>query len=260
MRFSSGNGLRCVRHRFGPVTDGPDTGTDRARGGDRSPLDPDSDTSARLFSDPDTVATLCGHFYRGEMSRMTVWRTRMDQTTNWAVIIVAGILTWAFSSTDNPHYILLVGWLAVGVFMIVEARRFRDYDTWRTRIRSLQRNVFARVFGSQARMDENWLKRLHHDLIYPSFQLSLLSSIGYRLQHVYLLLFTVILAAWLLRISVFEPEASLRESAAIGSLSGTVVVVIVLAVYLMLAGAAAYSAKQGRNREFEEEAEQPTEN
>ena len=33
------------------------------------------------------------HFYRGEMNRLTVWRTRMDVTTNWAIIATIGLLS-----------------------------------------------------------------------------------------------------------------------------------------------------------------------
>lgn len=49
------------------------------------------------------------HLYRGEVHRMKLWRERLDSTTNWAVIVVTAILTWAFSSPDNPHYLLLLG-------------------------------------------------------------------------------------------------------------------------------------------------------
>jgi len=28
-----------------------------------------------------------GHAYRGELGRTTAWRTRIDRTTNWAVVL-----------------------------------------------------------------------------------------------------------------------------------------------------------------------------
>ena len=43
------------------------------------------------------------HLYRGELDRVTSWRGRLDQTINWAVTILAALLTWVFSSPDNPH-------------------------------------------------------------------------------------------------------------------------------------------------------------
>lgn len=58
------------------------------------------------------------------------------------MIVVAAILTWAFSSLDNPHYILLIGAATLSVFLVIEARRFRGYGIWRSRVRALQKNVF----------------------------------------------------------------------------------------------------------------------
>nr|MBA3651460.1 DUF2270 domain-containing protein [Chthoniobacterales bacterium] len=38
------------------------------------------------------------HFYRGELGRIMVWRTRLDTTTNWAVTSSTAIITIAFSN------------------------------------------------------------------------------------------------------------------------------------------------------------------
>jgi len=43
------------------------------------------------------------HLCRGELDRVTSWRSRLDQTINWAVTILAALLTWVFSSSDKPH-------------------------------------------------------------------------------------------------------------------------------------------------------------
>ena len=39
---------------------------------------------------------------------------------------MAAILTWAFSSAHNPHYIVLIVIVVVTVFLGIEARRYRD--------------------------------------------------------------------------------------------------------------------------------------
>jgi uncharacterized membrane protein len=31
------------------------------------------------------------HLYRGEIHRMKLWRQRLDRTTNWAVLLIAGV-------------------------------------------------------------------------------------------------------------------------------------------------------------------------
>ena len=53
---------------------------------------------------PGNFATAMAHFYRGEISRTNTWRTRLDATTNWAVITTAAALTFVFSSAQNPHF------------------------------------------------------------------------------------------------------------------------------------------------------------
>jgi uncharacterized membrane protein len=49
------------------------------------------------------------HLYRGEMYRSTVWRTRLDTTTNWAVVTTGIALSVTFSSVQaTPLPIVLV--------------------------------------------------------------------------------------------------------------------------------------------------------
>jgi uncharacterized membrane protein len=40
------------------------------------------------------------HLYRGEVYRSTVWRTRLDSTTNWAVVTTGIALSATFSSAE----------------------------------------------------------------------------------------------------------------------------------------------------------------
>ena len=42
--------------------------------------------------------TALSHLYRGELYRSTVWRTRLDTTTNWAVLTTGIALSLTFSS------------------------------------------------------------------------------------------------------------------------------------------------------------------
>lgn len=173
------------------------------------------------------------HLYRGEIHRMKFWRARLDQTTNWAVLVMAAILTWAFSSETNPHYIILIGIATVGLFLVIEARRYRAYDIWRSRVRTLQQNVWA--FGldpSKGLVDAQWREKLGDDYRQPTLKISVEEAIAHRLRRVYLPLFTVFLAAWVIRIGAFA-ETAWPQSAAIGMLPGTIVTAIVAGVYLV---------------------------
>lgn len=171
------------------------------------------------------------HLYRGEIHRMKFWRERLDRTTNWAVLVISAILTWAFSRPDIPHYIILIGTATLAVFLFIEARRYRGYDIWRSRVRTLQANVFAYGLDPATGVaDSDWRKSLSADYRHPTIKISTEEAIAHRLRRVYLPLFTVLLTAWIVRITVFSPGLW-TESAAIGMLPGAVVIGTVAVLY-----------------------------
>jgi len=209
-----------------------------------APASPDDETShgepsatvgAGLLDEEMGPSSALAHLYRGEIHRMKLWRERLDRTTNWAVILIAALLTWAFSSPSNPHYIILIGVATLTVFLTIEARRYRGYDIWRTRVRTFQENVWA--YGLDPRgglVDDQWRSRLAEDYRTPTIKITLEEAIAHRLRRVYLPLFVVLLGAWLVRITAFS-TAPWIEAAAIGLIPGTAVVALVGTFY---AGAA----------------------
>jgi uncharacterized membrane protein len=205
----------------GPVTD--DSATDG-----REPGDPT--VGYGLLDEEMGPSGAMAHLYRGEVHRMKLWRERLDRTTNWAVLLLAAILTWAFSSPDNPHYILLVGNLAVALFLVIEARRYRAYDMWRSRVRTLQRNVWAPGLDPTRDVDPTWRKRLADDYDEPTLKITFEEAIAHRLRRVYLPLFCILDGAWALRVTAFSAVAW-PESAAIGVVSGLAVTVGVAVVF-----------------------------
>jgi uncharacterized membrane protein len=178
------------------------------------------------------------HLYRGEIHRMKFWRERLDRTTNWAVLVISAILTWAFSRPGIPHYVILLGVTTLSVFLVIEARRYRGYDIWRSRVRTLQENVFAYGLDPSAGLvDPDWRQKLSEDYREPTIKISAEEAIAHRLRRVYLPLFTVLIAAWLVRITAFSSE-SLTATAAVGMVPGGVVVATVAVFYLGAVGTA----------------------
>lgn len=172
------------------------------------------------------------HLYRGEMHRMKLWRERLDQTTNWAVIVLAAVLTWAFSAQENPHYVLLIGNVAIGLFWVIEARRYRAYDIWRSRVRTIQENVWAPGLDpSVGPRDPDWRRTLAYDYCEPTLKITAEEALAHRLRRIYLPLFTVLNAAWVVRVTAFG-GAEWPASAAIGVVSGTVVTGLLVAAYV----------------------------
>ena len=97
------------------------------------------------------------HLYRGELYRSTVWRTRLDATTNWAVVTTGIALSLTFSSpTASPLPLVLVG-LLVAVFLCIETRRYRFFDFWRVRAHVLEVHFFGPILrGQGVRVDNGW--------------------------------------------------------------------------------------------------------
>ena len=217
---------------------GPDSPCDDVASGDDRSYPEGADVGRGLLDAEMGPSSAMAHLYRGEMHRMKLWRERLDKTTNWAVLVMAGVLTWAFSSEGNPHYVLLVGAAAAALFLVVEARRYRAYDVWRSRVRSLQENVWAYGLDpSKGLVDENWRAHLADDYRTPTVKITTEEALAHRLRRVYLPLFTVLLGAWSIRVGPFDPRPW-PASAAIGQLSGLVVTAVVFVAYTAAVGVA----------------------
>ncbi|EAU43673.1 DUF2270 domain-containing protein, partial [Salipiger bermudensis] len=69
------------------------------------------------------------HLYRSEVYRCSVWRTRLDTTTNWAVVTLGVALSISYASPDaSPLPLVLIGILNL-FFLTLEARRYRYCDS-----------------------------------------------------------------------------------------------------------------------------------
>ena len=92
------------------------------------------------------------HLYRGEVYRSTVWRTRLDATTNWAVVATGIALSVSFSSAQaSPLPLALVG-LLVAVFLTLEARRYRFFDFWRLRAHVMELHFFGPILRGDVKI------------------------------------------------------------------------------------------------------------
>jgi uncharacterized membrane protein len=170
------------------------------------------------------------HLYRGEVHRMKLWRERLDRTTNWAVILMAAILTYAFSNGQNPHYVILIGNGAIALFLAMEARRYRAYDLWRSRVRSLQENVWAAGLDEGEPVDRNWRADLADDYRNPALKITAWEAIAHRLRRVYLPMFAILNGAWVIRVTAFG-SVTWPESAAVGQIPGVAVTALVVLLF-----------------------------
>jgi uncharacterized membrane protein len=151
-------------------------------------------------SAPQEFINLLSHYYRGEMGRMMSWRDRIDRTTNWAIGAVAAMLSVSLSSPTAHHGVLLFAMLLVFLLLVIESRRYRFFDVYRNRVRLLERNYYARVFGSREAGDpREWMNGLSRDLLSPRFLINMEQALARRLRRNYIWLFLILLVAWVLK-------------------------------------------------------------
>jgi len=172
------------------------------------------------MNDHDLMAQL----YRGQLAHADTWRQRLDTTTNWAVMLTAALLTWIFSSPSHPHYVLLVGMIAATMFLVIEARRYRQYDVWRYRVRMLEEHMFTAELEGDGSSGGSWRDKLADDLRQATTKIPFLEALVRRLRRVHGAIFTVLLLAWIFKVAVFPAEdRTLLEAMAIDGIPGVVV-------------------------------------
>jgi len=205
----------------------------------------------RVARDLSAFTEVTTDFYRGEIDRATSWRARLDQTTNWAVVVVAAVLTWAFSGENRPHYVVLIGIFAVTAFLLMEANRYQEYDVWRDRVRTIQRGLMAEVFDPNRPTDGDWQEKLGEELRNPDLHISFREAMTHRLRRSYLALVTILVVAWIARVTVFVPEESMERTAQILFIPGAIVIGVVALFYATLFVITIWSARGTRTEEFQ---------
>lgn len=178
------------------------------------------------FSQADIAAL--AHLYRGELYRSTVWRTRLDTTTNWAVVTTGLALSLTFSSEQaSPLPLVLVG-LLVAVFLSIEARRYRFFDFWRIRAHILEVNFFGPILsGKGQQADSRWNEILYKDYVAPQLHITFAEALGRRLRRNYGWIFLIQLVSYAGKLLIHPTAAGslevILDRAAIGPVPGILV-------------------------------------
>ncbi len=187
------------------------------------------------LSRPEYISALV-HLYRGELARANLWRSRLDTTTNWAVLITMGLLSYAFNSPENSHASMLVGMLMVGHFLLLEARRYRVCDVWNSRLRMIEENFYGPILTRDLQSPRgHWGKLVAADLLHPRYKISFLQAVRARLTRNYAALFSLLLLAWIVKVSIHPKSifhgALLAENLALGPLPAWLLVFLVTLPY-----------------------------
>lgn len=131
------------------------------------------------------LGSVAAHPYWGEMERTVSWRDRLDNTNDWAVTLISAIVAYAFSG-EVSHPVILAGIMMGMIFVFIEARRFPDYDIWRSRVRALHENLFGNALDPSLGIEHDaWRAELSVDYRDPRPQMSYRTAVSRRLRWVY---------------------------------------------------------------------------
>ncbi len=196
--------------------------------------------TARQLS-PTEFNTAMVHLYRGEVGRANTWRTRLDGTTNWAVLTTGATLSFAFSTASNTHVMILINSLLVFFFLYIEARRYMFYDLWRSRVRLMETEFFADMLTpATTQNSKEWREILAYDLLHPRFGITLREALGRRIRRNYGWMFAVLVLSWVVKVFIHPNTATswreLLDRIAIGPIPAWAVLLTGVAFNMLLIG------------------------
>ena len=180
------------------------------------------------------------HLHRGELTEATAWRSRMDTTTNWAVVFSVTTLSFVFADKSSERHVLIP---IVSVFctflLLMEARRYRFFDIWRSRARMIEINFYRPMLDGSAPAMNDWAERLAHDMEWPHFHMSGREAAGRRLRRTYQWIFVILLVSWIV-VLLTHPSATTSVTeivarASVGAIPGSLVIAAMLVLYGALA-------------------------
>lgn len=189
------------------------------------------------------------HYHRAEIARMAGWRDRLDLTSNWAITVVAAMLSVSLSTATAHHGVLLFAMLLILLLLWIEARRYRFFDVYRARVRQFERYYFAQIFSPQPDFASDWMLILGESLRNPKFLISHWAAFTRRLRRNYIYMFLILLVAWVLKLGTPSLQTASGQgfahsvhgavgNASLGPVSGWIVIGVVGVFYLFLVVAA----------------------
>ncbi|MCL3883643.1 DUF2270 domain-containing protein [Marivita sp. GX14005] len=201
------------------------------------------------------------HLYRGEVYRSTIWRTRLDTTTNWSVVTLGVALSISFSSpTASPLPLVLVGILIL-LFLMLEARRYRYFNVWRARCRWMEKHFYApMLIEGDLHLEENWQDTLAEDYMRPKYHVGFLVAVGRRIRSNYLWILLIQAVAFIGKLAVhptpIEHWSQVIDRADVGPIPGEILFLVGTIYVGIWAGIAIWSkrhdayrsAKSGKSR------------
>jgi len=174
-----------------------------------SHFDPEipEDMAERLTQEPAAFDVAIMHFCRGEIHRLTVWRQRLDVTSNWCILLMVALTTFTLGSQDVPHYTLLLGLALIAISVLIEGRRYCHLHHCGWRLYLIESCYYASLLDPSGTPPvADWRQRLADDLRRPRLPLSWFAATRVRLRRNYLMVLYFVTAAWVTKLFI-HPES-----------------------------------------------------
>ena len=161
------------------------------------------------------VIQAIAHLYRGEMNRLTIYRQRLDITSNWCITMVSAFLVF-YLSTSVPIHLALFPLLPIFAFSLQESRRYRYYRLVQHRIECLEKGFFVGdIFRSSIMPTEElwiWREKLNRSLFAPSHDISFFKAWIIRFFRNYIWMVYILFMAWMFKMTHFTSSVDVDTS------------------------------------------------
>lgn len=240
----------------------PGQGDRRRKGAGREPAQEEDETierqpgSSAPLPRKDLDAAEMGaiaHLYRGEVYRSTIWRTRLDTTTNWAVVTLGVALSISFASPEaSPLPLVLVGVLLI-FFLVLEARRYRYFNVWRARARWMETHFYAPMLAEgDLHLEDDWQRTLANDYLRPRYHVTFLVAVGRRVRRNYFWILLIQSLAFAGKIIVHPTSVQsfdqAMERASVGPIPGEIMVLMGMLYVAICGGLSTWSKRDDLRR------------
>ncbi len=173
-----------------------------------------SDTHPEALENPSAMEDnsfhmAMAHLYRAEMNRMTVWRSRLDTTSNWAILLTLGMTTFALGAAATPHFILLLGLAIIGICLIIEARRYQHLHHSKWRLQLMEQSYFGEALcPGECASSDDWRRVMSADLRQPHYTIHWFLAARLRLRRNYLMLTYFVTGVWITKLLIHPSNAA----------------------------------------------------
>ena len=175
-------------------------------------------------------STALADLYQGEIQRANIWRTRLDTTTNWAVLTTAAVILVSFIGSQIHYTVIVLCTLLVTFCLIIEARRYRYYELWSYRVRLMETDFFAAMLVPPFAPSPEWAESLAESLLQPSFSISSWEATGRRFRRNYFWLYLLLGATLLLKLFLQPVPANswdiLLSRVSLGPVPGWIIILV----------------------------------